>query len=42
MKIYYNDGGALRCSKIVWCGSYFMADDFYIVYPEDIESIEEG
>lgn len=41
MKIYYTDGGALRCSKIVRCGRYFMADDFYIIYAEDIESIEE-
>lgn len=41
MIIYYRDGGALRCSTIKWYGTYFMADDFYIVYLEDIESIEE-
>lgn len=41
MTVLYMDGGALRCSKIVWCGSYFMADDFYIIYAEDIESIVE-
>lgn len=41
MKIYYKDGGALLCNEIVWTGKYFIADDFYVILPEDIEKIIE-
>ena len=41
MIILYKDGGVLRCSELVWTGSYFMADEFYMIFPDDIEKIME-
>lgn len=42
MIVVYRDGGALRCSNIKWDGKYLVADDFYLILPEEICEIMEG
>lgn len=41
MRIIYEDGGALDCSKVVIAGDKIYADDDYIVAVADCKEIVE-
>ena len=39
MKVIYEDGGELDCSKIVIAGDKFYADDIYEILISDVKEI---
>ena len=41
MKVIYEDGGELECSKIVIAGDKIFADDIYEVSIADVKEIVE-
>lgn len=41
MKVVYEDGGELECSKIVIAGNKVYADDIYEILIADVKEIVE-